>query len=69
MHTTLRFTNDSQLDDLIICGQATICHSLMQYVVRNYGHDVDSFPAEIKMFWADLTQDWSDLCSQPQVLF
>ena len=68
MPTTLWFTNDSQLDDLIICGQATICHSLMRYIVRNYGEDVNLFPADVKTLWDKLVKDWSDLCNQPQIL-
>ena len=66
MPTTLWFSQDSQLDNLIISGQSTICYNLMVYITRNYGNDTSSFPDEIKNIWNKLVIDWDKFCSEPQ---
>ncbi|MEL6579399.1 MAG: patatin-like phospholipase family protein [Cyanobacteria bacterium J06621_12] len=68
MPTTLWFTQDNQLNNLIISGQATICYSLMVNITRRNGKDVDAFPQDAKNLWHKLTTDWGKLCSEPQVL-
>ncbi len=68
MPTTLWFTKDNQLDELIISGEATICYNLMRYIVRNYGNDPSSYPDKIRLFWDGLVADWHSLSSNPQVL-
>jgi len=66
--TTLWFTEDGELDHLIISGQATTCYNLMVYITRKYGKNPDSYPDSIKSFWVQLTEDWKNLCSHCQVL-
>jgi hypothetical protein len=34
MPTTLWFERDGQLDDLVACGQATLCHALLSHLER-----------------------------------
>jgi predicted acylesterase/phospholipase RssA len=68
MPTTLWFTEDNQLDNLIISGQATTCYNLMVYITRNHGDNPSSYPDEIRLFWDGLVADWDSLCSNPQVL-
>ncbi len=69
MPTTLWFTEDNQLDNLIISGQVTACYNLMVYITRNHGDNPSSYPDEIQLLWKRLVEDWSKLCSHPQVLF
>jgi predicted acylesterase/phospholipase RssA len=66
--TTLWFTEDNQLDNLIISGQATTCYNLMVYITRNHGDNPSSYPDEVRLFWDGLVTDWNSLCSNPQVL-
>lgn len=68
MPTTLWFDEKNQLDNLIICGQATICCKLMVYITRKHGRDVDAFPDEVKDLWQRLLSDWNTLRSEAKVL-
>jgi hypothetical protein len=68
MPTTLWFTQDNQLDNLIICAQATTCYNLMVYITRNHGDDVNSFPPKVHSLWEQLVADWNSLSSDPRIL-
>ncbi len=68
MPTTLWFTEDSQLDNLIISGQATTCHNLMVYITRSHGDKPSSYPDKVRLLWDKLVADWDSLCSNAQVL-
>ncbi|MDJ0535540.1 MAG: hypothetical protein QNJ70_24135 [Xenococcaceae cyanobacterium MO_207.B15] len=68
MPTTLWFTEDSQLDNLIISGQATTCHNLMVYITRSHGDKPSSYPDKVRLLWDKLLADWDSLCSNAQVL-
>ena len=63
MPTTLWFTEDNQLDNLIISGQATTCYNLMVYITRKYGNNPNIYPNDVKNLWNKLTEDWKNLCS------
>lgn len=68
MPTTLWFEEKNQLDNLIICGQATICCKLMVYLTSRYGCDVEAFPDEAKELWGKLLLDWNTLRSEAKIL-
>ena len=68
MGTTLWFTGDNQLDELIISGEVTICYNLIRNIVRNYGKDPNSYPPNIQAIWQSLVADWNSFCSNPQIL-
>jgi predicted acylesterase/phospholipase RssA len=68
MPTTLWFTEDNQLDNLIISGQVTTCYNLMVYITRSHEGDPSSYPPDTLDLWKILVEDWYKLCSHPQVL-
>jgi len=68
MPTTLWFDEKKQIDNLIVCGQATICCKLMVYLLDRHGGDINAFPDEVKDLWAKLLADWNNLCSEAKVL-
>lgn len=68
MPTTLWFTEDKQLDNLIISGQVTTCYNLMVYITRKHGDDPSSYPDDIQLLWKGLVIDWHKFSSHPQVL-
>jgi predicted acylesterase/phospholipase RssA len=68
MPTTLWFTEDKQLDNLIISGQVTACYNLMVYITRIHGDKPSLYPDDIQILWGRLVTDWDKLCSHPQVL-
>jgi predicted acylesterase/phospholipase RssA len=68
MPTTLWFTENNQLDNLIVSGQATTCYNLMVYISRNHGDNPNSYSTEIRLFWDKLVEDWNSLGSNPQIL-
>ncbi|BAY24986.1 hypothetical protein NIES2100_47850 [Calothrix sp. NIES-2100] len=68
MPTTLWFTEDNQLDNLIIAGQVNICYNLMVYITRNYKNNPSSYPDDVKILWDALVIDWDKFSSHPQIL-
>lgn len=68
MPTTLWLTDDKQLDNLLISGQATICYKLMVYLTRQYGDDPNLYPTHIKNFWDTLAADWKHFCENCTLL-
>jgi predicted acylesterase/phospholipase RssA len=67
MSTTLWFTEDNQLENLIICGQATICYQLMVYLMRTYQANDTNDPI-VKSLWNQLVSDWNTLVTNPNIL-
>jgi hypothetical protein len=67
MPTTLWFTEDNELENLILCGQATICYKLMVYIMRTYKDNNIDDPM-VKILWNQLVEDWNTLCKHPQIL-
>ncbi|MCT7986734.1 patatin-like phospholipase family protein [Laspinema sp. A4] len=65
MPTTLWFKKSQSLIDITIAGQATICFNLMQYIVRQYGKESETYPPAIKQLWDELKQDWEILNDNP----
>ncbi len=65
MPTTLWFDNSQSLIDIIVAGQSTICFNLMQYIVRQYGTESETYPPAIKQIWDELKQDWELLNDNP----
>lgn len=53
---------------LVCAGQATICFSLAQYIVRNHGGDFEDYPGDIKKIWNSLVTDWDSLNKHPYSL-
>lgn len=67
MPTILWFTKDNQLENLIICGQATICYKLMVYIMRTHKHDNPKDPM-VESLWHQLVADWNTLVTNPSIL-
>jgi hypothetical protein len=65
MPTTLWFDTAEQLSTVVVAGQATICFNLMDYIVKTYGKEVESYPPEVKNFWWELLEDWRKLNDRP----
>ena len=55
----------SDLEALVVAGQATICFNLMQYIVRVYGGDPNNYPEKTLELWQDLQKDWRELNETP----
>ena len=53
---------------LVSAGQATTCFNLAQFIVRNYGGDVDTYPSDILLIWEKLLSDWKILTEDPYAL-
>ncbi len=58
--TTLWFDNDEQLSDLVECGQVSICHTLLEFIIRRYGDKERRYPASIRPLFAELKKDWGE---------
>jgi hypothetical protein len=58
--TTLWFDNDEQLKDLVECGQVSICHTLLEFIIRRYGKSESKYPAGIRALFAELKKDWGE---------
>ncbi len=61
MGTTL-WLNKSQLDDLVACGQLTICFSMLQHLLK-----LPTWPAPqpYTPYFEQARQDWETLCQNP----
>ena len=53
---------------LVSAGQATICFSLAQHIVRVHGGDLAEYPDTIKEIWDQLVTDWDSLNEHPYSL-
>lgn len=68
MPTTLWFTENNELDNLLIAGQVTTCYNLMVYITRKHGEQPSSYPEDIRKLWNNLVTDWQNFSSHPKVL-
>lgn len=58
MPTTLWFEHEDQLKEVVECGEVSICHTLLEFIVRRYGKSERRYPAGIKPLFAELKKDW-----------
>jgi len=66
MPTTLWFNGPDELPSLVACGQATLCHSLMKWVVRRFGAEpVRHADQRVAALWRQLDVDWRQLNEEP----
>ncbi|WP_258104980.1 patatin-like phospholipase family protein [Marinoscillum sp. MHG1-6] len=69
MATTLWFTPEDievkRLENLIACGQFTICYSLIRYLTGIKASDTNSTQDEIDNLKAALVADWTEFVSNP----
>ncbi len=59
--TALSLDSQAQLDDLMICGQATLIVKLVESLEREFGPVRDEWPAEIRALDSKLCADWDEL--------
>ena len=58
MPTTLWFEQPDQLDDLVACGQATLCHALLWHVERDGGPTATAeLAARARHLWGRLNEE------------
>jgi predicted acylesterase/phospholipase RssA len=67
MPTTIWFDDDLQLNSLIACGQATLCHRLRQFVKRKYGEKLSCYPEDIQRLWSVVESDWQQFLIAPEI--
>lgn len=69
MPTTIWFDeNSQQLPDLVICGQATLCHQLRSLVRNRHGSNVEHYPHDIRGLAGRLDADWQEFLKEPRFL-
>jgi hypothetical protein len=68
MPTTLWFDDPSDLQKLIACGEYSICHNLIDYMLRRYGQQKSKYPALIKELFNRLVEDWKEFENDPMIM-
>ena len=70
MGTTLWFDPQKphQQDDLIACGQFTMCYNLLKFIYRLYDQDRTNFPPHVVPYWNELVDDWNQFNEEPWFL-
>lgn len=65
MPTTLWFDNSSDMQNLIACGEYSICYNLIDYIIRRYGQQKSKYPILIKAMFNRLVEDWKKFERDP----
>jgi predicted acylesterase/phospholipase RssA len=68
MATTLWFTKDTELPDLVACGQFTLCFNLLVYILRRYGDAPEAYPPAVREVFEQARRDWLELRTHPYQL-
>ena len=68
MDTTLWFDDVKQLHDLVTCGQASTCFSLIKLIQDAHGKDPSAYPPDVAALWEQVTNDWRTLQSDTNAL-
>lgn len=66
--TTLWFENNSDLRDLVSCGQFSTCHNLLDFIIRKYGKEPRGYPSDIRKLFENLKKDWLAFNENPFAL-
>jgi predicted acylesterase/phospholipase RssA len=65
MATTLWFTKNTELPDLVACGQFTLCFNLLAHIVRRHGDAPEAYPPAVREVFEQARRDWQELRTDP----